>query len=130
MRRYVGLVIALWSVSALAFDPAHWVEVKGGAWQPNSTVLVDLESALKSAVGPASRNRGRIPEWNEYTFQYQGRTTLLGRKFVYINAFCHPDGRSLDKEWVEVYDGGACYFSGKYDPDKKLVYGLTVNGVA
>ena len=35
-----------------------------------------------------------------------------------------------NKEWVEVYDGGACYFSGKYDPDKKLVYDLTVNGVA
>ena len=81
-------------------------------------------------MGPAAQNRGRLPPWSEYTFQYQGRATLLGRKYVYVNAFCGHESRSLDREWIAVMDGGACYFSAKYDPATKLVYDLLVNGVA
>ena len=33
-------------------------------------------------------------------------------------------------DWVSVFDGGACYFSAKYDPAKKRIYDLEVNGVA
>jgi hypothetical protein len=46
-----------------------------------------------------------------------------------VNAFCHIDSRRLDTEWVVVYDGGACYFSAKYDPTAKRVYDIEVNGV-
>jgi hypothetical protein len=27
-------------------------------------------------------------------------------------------------------DGGACYFSAKYDPERKIIYDVEVNGVA
>jgi len=92
--------------------------------------LSELDSALKPMVTSAAKNSGRLAPWNEYTFQYQGRSTPLGRKYVYVNAFCaHEDG-DLKKEWVEVFGGGACFFRAKYDPDKKLIYDVEVNGVA
>lgn len=118
------------TIAALAFNSAHWIHVKGGAWDPTSGVLAELEAALRPALAAAARNRGRLPKWDEYTFQYQGRTTLLGRKFVYVNAFCSHEGRDLTQDWVIVLDGGACYFSAKYDPATKLIYDLEVNGVA
>jgi hypothetical protein len=129
MRRLVILVLLMLGASASAFDAAHWIHVKGGSWDPTPATLAELETALQPALPPAARNRGRLPKWDEYTFQYQGRTTLLGRTFVYVNAFCSHDGRNLDQEWVSVFDGGACYFSAKYDPAMKQIYGLEVNGV-
>jgi hypothetical protein len=130
MRWYVAVAISMLAISAAAFDAEHWIQVKGGAWEPPPAVLAELEATLKPAVGPAAQNRGRIPPWTEYTFQYQGRATLLGRKFVYVNAFCRQQGRSLDREWVTVLDGGACFFSAKYDPGTKRIYDIAVNGVA
>jgi len=74
--------------------------------------------------------RGRLPDWKSYTFQYQGRRTMLGRKYVYINAFCDDPRHHSLTQWVEVFDGGACSFRAKYDPESKQVYDVEVNGVA
>jgi hypothetical protein len=49
---------------------------------------------------------------------------------VYVNAFCFHTGTDLAREWVDIEDGGACFFSAKYDPQKKVVYDIRVNGVA
>jgi hypothetical protein len=130
MRWYSALAISMLAAHAMALDATHWIQVTGGSWQPTATMLSELEAALQPALAPAARNRGRLPKWNEYTFQYQGRTTLLGQKFVYVNAFCRQEGHSLDRDWVSVLDGGACFFTAKYDPDSKRVYDLHVNGVA
>ncbi len=83
------------------------------------------------ALVPAARNRGRIPKWSEYTFQYQGGRTITGSRYIYINALCEPSTRlRLDREWELVADGGACFFTGKYDVSKQKIYDLRVNGVA
>ena len=131
MIRYVRVTLVLWTaVATAAIDAGHWVQVEGGTWNPSSTILSELEATLKPVVTAASQNRGRLAPWNEYTFQYQGRRTLLGRRFVYVNAFCvHEDG-DLRREWIDVDDGGACFFRAKFDPEKKLVYDVEVNGVA
>jgi hypothetical protein len=131
MRRFAQLTVFLWIVAvASAADSQRWVQVAGGLWQPSPATLSELEAALKPAVASAARNRGRLPLWSDYTFQFQGRTTLLGRRYVYVNAFCGHEGGNLREDWVRVLDGGACYFSAKYDPNRKLVYDVEVNGVA
>jgi hypothetical protein len=130
MRRYVILLLLIVGASASALDVERWIQVRGGSWDPTAVALTQIETALKPALALAARNRGRLPGWREYTFQYQGRKTLLGRQFVYVNAFCNHESRDLAEDWVTVLDGGACYFSAKYDPETKQIYDLEVNGVA
>jgi hypothetical protein len=130
MHWYVIFLLLMIGASAFAIDVDRWVQVKGGSWDPKPVSLAELETALKPALALATRNRGRVPGWREYTFQYQGRKTLLGRQFVYVNAFCSNENRDLAQDWVTVLDGGACYFSAKYDPVTKRIYDLDVNGVA
>lgn len=130
MLQYARFALVLWTVVvAAAVDTGRWVRVHGGAWDPSPAILSELETALKPAVTSAARNRGRLAPWSEYTFQYQGRNSPLARRFVYVNAFCRYEGGSLSKEWVQIDDGGACFFSAKYDPDKKLIYDVEVNCV-
>jgi hypothetical protein len=132
MRRYMVPLSLVLVAAVAAADPGAWVEVGGGAWKPPVALLSEVEAALMTAIPPAAVGRGRPPEWHTYTFQYQGQTSLVGHRYVRINAFCdsrgnHPD---LANAWVEVFDGGACFFSAKYDVVKKRLYDVQVNGVA
>jgi len=117
--------------SVAAIDPSKWIEVDGGKWKPSVAVLSELESALQSALSTAASNRGRMPAWTTYTFQFQGRSPLVGPRYVFVNAFCDGsrDQASYRTTWIRVLDGGACYFSAKYEPDTKRLYDLQVNGV-
>jgi hypothetical protein len=130
MRR-LTLALAL-IVTAAAANPPHWVEVVGGTWRPSPEVLSHIEAALKVAVPNAAANRGHLPEWHSYTFQFQGRTPVTGRRYVFVNAFCDvlPNHADLTKAWIQVMDGGACFFSAKYDPGSRQLYDLVVNGDA
>src|SRR5215469_15199592 len=128
--RVVTLALALLlSLVATAADSGRWIKISGGAWEPQGTDFPALEKAFRLAVTAASQNHGRIPEWQSYTFQYQGRRTLLGRRYIYINAFCDDPKRHSLEQWVQVKDGGACFFNGKYNPESGEVFDLSVNGV-
>src|SRR5271168_3498872 len=98
------LAIPAWS------DDSRWIEVRGGVWHPAMSTLTELEAVLRPAIETASHNRGRLPPWHEYTFQYQGRASLLGQQYVYVNGFCSYSQGDLRTQWVEVFDGGACFF--------------------
>lgn len=102
-----------------------------GSWEPSSALLEQVENALKLALPAASIGRGGMPMWNTYTFQYRGERSVLLHRFVAINAFCdgpanHPNWR---RDWVFVYDGGACFFSAKFAPGSGRLYDLEVNGI-
>jgi hypothetical protein len=129
MLRLAALVAAtLVAAAALAGDSQRWIEVSGGAWRPVSLPFADIENSLRPLVVAAAGDRGGLPEWSAYTFQYQGRHTSSGRKFVYMNAFCDAPERHSLTEWVQVKDGGACFFNAKYDPESRRVYDVVVNG--
>ncbi len=130
LRPATLIAVVLLGAVAVAADSPRWVEVSGGAWEPQSPLFAQIESALRLEVAVAAKNCGPLPDWESYTFQYQGRRTVLGRKFVYINAFCDDPRQYNLAEWVEVLDGGACFFRAKYDPESKRVYDVLVNGVA
>ena len=104
----------------------------GGGWKPSPELFPEVEIALKAALPKAAARRGSLPDWGSYTFQYQGVTPLVGKRYLLVNAFCddpghHPDFRT---KWVKVMDGGACFFLAKYDPAAHALYDVLVNGVA
>jgi hypothetical protein len=118
------------SVSVFSAASAQWTEVVGGAWHPDAKTLLQVDEALQSPVADRAADRGGIRPWAEYSFQYQGRKTLLGKRYIYINGFCIHGMAHLDRVWVDAMDGGSCFFRAKYDPEKNVVYDLAVNGVA
>jgi hypothetical protein len=122
------LISLLFVVSASGHTPSRWLEVAGGAWHPPASSLATVEAALKSIV--ISKGGMHKPKWADYKFQYQGRETPQGKRYIYINAFCDVGKRGNPEDWVMVYDGGACYFQGKYDPTSKRAYDVEVNGEA
>jgi hypothetical protein len=130
MRHIAALAALLIGVCVFAADPARWTEVVGGAWHPDAVMVAQMDEALQAPVGKQAQQRGGLKPWPQYSFQYQGRTTLLGKRYVYVNAFCNHERVGLDRVWVEVLDGGACFFQAKYEPEKRIVYDLAVNGVA
>ena len=131
MRSYgVAFTFAL-SLATAASISSRWLEISGGTWHPAPALLGDVEASLKAALPVAANGRGRLPEWGSYTFQYQGQSTFARGRLIVVNAFCddpnhHPDRL---KAWVTVFDGGACFFSAKYDLASKRLYDLVVNGV-
>jgi hypothetical protein len=85
-----------------------------------------LEQILKD-------KRQTLRPWQDYEFQYQGRTSLNGGRYVEVNAFCNRgavDDKFLRSKWLKVFDGGTCYFSGKFDPATNHAFDLDVNGLA
>ena len=132
MRRYftaLALGLAIAAATAIA-DDSRWIEVVGGSWKPDAAVLSEMESALKSAVPPAAADRGPMPQWDSYWFQYQGQSSPAGPRYVMVHALCrtfqnHPLSGA---KWAYASDGGACYFSGKYESETKRLYDLLLNG--
>lgn len=129
MRLAMLFVGVLLGSAALAAGP-RWIEVSGSVWTVQSADFPAIERALLPAVSAAAHHQGRMPDWLSYTFQYQGRRTALGRKYLYINAFCDDPAHHKLTAWVVVLDGGACFFHAKYDPDSRQVYDVVVNGIA
>jgi hypothetical protein len=126
--QWIGLVASL-LLSAAAALP-KWIQVEGGTWKIEPKVLSEVQLALKSALPTAYG--GRLRKWDAYTFQYQGKASPFGDRFVFVNAFC-DSSRNVDQmrqEWVEVFDGGTCYFRVEYDLKTKQLRKLLVNGEA
>ena len=130
MRTAIVFLALVASTMAVAIDVSHWVEVAGGEWHPDLAALASLDEALRPAVTAASKGRGKLRKWASYTFQYQGRTSLLSGRYIFVNAFCEAASSDAHEKWVKVLDGGTCFFSAKYDPNTKRVYDVRVNGVA
>jgi hypothetical protein len=130
MMRLFTMLALLVGVGAFSAEPARWTEVVGGAWHPDAKTLAEVDLALQAPVADRAGDRGGSRPWAEYSFQYQGRKTLTGKRYIYVNAFCIGGVAHLDRVWVEAMDGGSCFFNAKYDPEKRVVYDLAVNGVA
>jgi hypothetical protein len=130
MRKWTTAAALLVSVCVFSADLPRWTEVVGGAWHPDAAMLAQMDEALQAPVGRLAQQRGGLKPWAQYSLQYQGRMTLVAKRYIYVNAFCDQEHARLDLVWVEVLDGGACFFQAKYDPAKKIVYDVYVNGLA
>lgn len=106
-----------------------WFGIPGGSWNVGSAVLNSIHDGLEPFVKQQASNQHQVLRpWPTYSFQYQGQTEA-GRKIVFINAFCgsEPDAQ---QHFVQVFDGGPCYFRVKYDPLRREFFELVFNGVA
>ncbi len=123
------IMAACISLIAASSGP-RWIEVEGGAWQLDANRLSEVQSALKAALPTA--DGGRLREWDAYTFQYQGKRAIFGGRYVFVNAFCgtERDYAQMRVRWVEVFDGGTCFFHVEYDLQTKQLRHLSVNGEA
>lgn len=134
----VGLSLFL-AKAGHAAEQNKWIEVQGGAWTVSAATLQAIQSGIVQFIetdnDPTSESGQRHIEglnksWSGYTVQYQGQQRH-GKKFVFINAMCRSGaGQALRKHFVQVRDGGACYFFLSYDPQKKKFFGLWINGEA
>ena len=115
---------------ATALFVGSWFPIAGGTWTPEQAATVKLRSAMQPyVVAHASDQHLELRPWSSYSFQYQGRGSANG-KFIFIDAFCSAPGTYAAKQFVQVLDGGTCYFELKYNQKTKTFYDLRFNGVA
>ncbi|MCU7843058.1 MAG: hypothetical protein KZQ93_04380 [Candidatus Thiodiazotropha sp. (ex Monitilora ramsayi)] len=121
MKKIIALIIALVSLPALA---GQWVQVPG--WTVKVKVNpVALENMLWEYIHKESRLVFQPRE--SYTYQYKAITDTE----ILINALCEvKDKELLEKKFIQVFDGGSCYFQAKYNFELKKVTNLVVNGEA
>jgi hypothetical protein len=117
-------------LAVLAIAIGSWLHVPGGSWNPDAQQVTQARSQLESYISRSARLAGEtLPAWDSYTFQYQGREQG-GKQVIVVNAFCGTPPTFADVEWVEVFDGGACYFNAYWDPVEKVYVSVQFNGHA
>jgi hypothetical protein len=127
----IALLVGCTIAAATGAGSPAWFLVRGGDWEPDPTITVQLQSGLQPAVATLAGNTfKRFRPWQEYKFQYQGQQSNSSR-YVFISATCHSDESwDLTERFVLVLDGGPCYFEIKYDPTLQRFYDLLVHGDA
>ena len=108
---------------SLAFA-GEWIQVDGGV------VEIDLrqkEFESKLWLYLNQFRKYQFQSKDKYTYQYQ----VQSKDVLYINAFCKDfPNKDLNKEFLQVFDGGACFFQIKYNLKNDKFYELIVNGEA
>ncbi|MCF7966192.1 MAG: hypothetical protein K9L79_11725 [Methylobacter tundripaludum] len=133
MRRVLLIAIFLFATSAVGFDRQHWIQVAGGSWEPDDTILTKADAKLKHKFQSHVRYVGPGDRWEDYTFQYQGSKLPTGQKIIAINAFCSNIPEEwlahfkLTSEWVRIFGGGGCLFRAYYDSTTDKIFDLRVN---
>lgn len=117
-------------IEAAGIAAGSWRSVPGGTWVPAMPEVEAARSQIESYIRRQARlERVRLPPWERYAFQYQGRT-LRGLDVLYVNAYCDAPTAPADGEMVIVFDGGPCHFQAVWDPTEKVFVSATFNGQA
>jgi hypothetical protein len=75
----------------------------------------------------------------KYKRQYIGFYNEIGERIIYINFLWKGykdhdlDGNEIEPwktEWLQIFDGGSHYWQIKYNPELKMFFDFSVNGVA
>lgn len=109
------------SVILFAVAIGSWISISGGTWQPTTQDVSGARVGLQSYVTKTAKDEQiELPKWSLYTIQYQGRT-IENKRFIYINAYCTAPPEDSATQFVQVFDGGSCFFSVLYDPKTKTL---------
>ena len=125
----IRLAAFLQASGVLASPPMNWIEVCGGSWKPDASVLAKAQSSLRKSL--AAQLKISAAAWRRYLFQYQGNLTSTGHRIIAISAFRDlPEewrgNFDLTREWVQVLGGASCYFSANYDSTDGVIVDLKV----
>jgi hypothetical protein len=101
-------------------------------WTPSGGDIERLERDLRTYLSTIDTAEARTVNRDlaNYKRQYVG-FAALGRKWILINAFCETQwtrDASWTKEIVWVFEGGSCYFHGRYEISTSHFYGFWING--
>lgn len=108
------------------FKTGKFIELRGADF-------AKLERLIEKAVNEHNkviRSENRIKDLSEYKFQYIAVYNDKIETEVYVNAFCNAYDMDWQKQLVEVYDGGSCFFNLKINLTNSEFYDLMVNGSA
>ena len=135
MKKYI---IASFIVYFSSFCSAgEWFIVGSGKAEAEVNTEI-VEAKLWEFLAAKSKEQFRPKE--SYRFQYK----FVSKNEIYINALCGsaskgtndvgvmPDFTSeqLTKDFINVFDGGSCYFGVKFNTEKHTFSKLLVNGRA
>ena len=121
MKKTLLTIAILFSPIAFA---GNWVQVNDWA-TPLKVNVVSLEKNLWVYVFENSNQKYKAKDL--YTFQYK----TINKSELFINALCDTfDVVGLDENFIEVDDGGTCYFQVVYNFKKNTFTKLEVNGEA
>lgn len=108
-------------------------------WTPNPAQVAAMEAQLLPFLRSDERLRDGIG-WRRvrpleealptFTRQYFGYKVANGDEMIYASFFCDIPLAELRKRWVEVMDGGDCYFQVRYNVTTGVPESLQVNGEA
>ncbi|MCB2195382.1 MAG: hypothetical protein KQH79_05960 [Bacteroidetes bacterium] len=104
-------------------------------WSPTKEQLMAVESILEKAIKENHDHYWThlsINSVKEYYRQYSFFIDQYNDKIVYINAFCGEPKYPCDwkNEFMDVLDGGDCYWSIQINLTKESYFDFIVNGVA
>jgi len=100
-----------------------------GYWQPQIADIVQLEADLGAYTLSTPELETLIPFDGDYQRQYLGYE-LEGVQYIYGNFFCDAFGSDWHEVWIDVEDGGDCYFSFSYQVGTRSFPNFYVNGEA
>ena len=103
-------------------------------WTPDQRMVDKLESHLEVAIAKHAKleRRQLAAAPSQYGRQYQG-VVQAQRRLIYINGFCDSHDLSeskLNLQFIDVMDGGTCYFQALYDPKIGEFVSFHFNGEA
>ena len=104
-----------------------------GYWTPSTEDIMTLEEGLDEYLQEnAHIFYSETPPWEKlekYQRQYIGYKEN-GNHMIYGNYFCGAGKLDWTVEFIEVMDGGECFFQVRYDADSGVFTELRVNGEA
>ena len=128
-RLIVALLISVASIPC-GFGQT-WVQVRGGSYTLDPAVLSHIRAALEATVTHSARvQKAELAPWQTYTLQYQPQV-VDGHRVVRIDGACrvHP-GANLQDSFLDVADGGPCYFTVTYSIELGKFSNVLFNGYA
>lgn len=118
-------------------DPTSWREDLRTSEYPLTTADLEqaecllIERAEVVNAGLEQEGAGEHIEVGEYYRQYCVLRDQEGHRILFLNAFCsRPSTDAWRSAWVQVEDGGACYFQALFDLTSGTVLEFIVNGEA
>jgi len=99
-------------------------------WTPSTEEIARLEVQLKPYLEGVTTPKAKViaAKLGHYKRQYLGYT-VGGKKWIFVNSFC---SWTEDESWrdtiIIVKDGGACFFSVRYDVSRSQFNQLQING--
>ena len=121
MKKTMALVFTLICSPALS---GQWVQVPGWTVKVNVNPVA-LENMLWEYINLESELVFQPRE--SYTYQYKA----ISDTEILVNALCKIKNKELlETEFIQVFDGGSCYFEAKYSFKLKKFTNLVVNSEA